>query len=192
MIEVELKAKLDSLESLKLSLEILGFCKYEEKEEIDLYFNGNNRDFHKTDEALRLRSCEKRVDKDSITKDFIVPNKECFLTYKGPKLDTISQSRLECEVAISDIETMRNILVALGYMQVLQIKKERCYYQKDNITACLDHVDGLGYFIELEKLVSHDSLRNQAINELYDIINSLKIPSSALTTKSYLEQKLGL
>lgn len=61
MLEVEIKAALgDKTPALIEGIaERNGFVRAEMLREIDVYFNGNDRNFMKTDEALRLRSCEK-------------------------------------------------------------------------------------------------------------------------------------
>lgn len=59
MLEVEIKAFLDGLSSEKIAAAAkeLGFRKCRVLQETDIYFNGNDRNFMKTDEALRIRSC---------------------------------------------------------------------------------------------------------------------------------------
>ena len=128
MIEVELKAKIHSLEDIEQEIISIGFIKQELLIEEDVYFNGNNRDFNKTDEALRLRTAC----------DFNFENEVSLLTYKGPKLDRESQSRVEFESEVSDYDAMKNTLHSLGYITVFKIKKKRTLYKLDCITACLD------------------------------------------------------
>ena len=59
MLEVEIKADLGELkkEAIQGSAAEMGFVPADSLQEIDIYFNGNDRNFIKTDEALRLRSC---------------------------------------------------------------------------------------------------------------------------------------
>ena len=60
MLEIEIKASLGDLEKeqIKNLAEIMNFKYSKTLHETDIYFNGNDRNFAKTDEALRLRSCE--------------------------------------------------------------------------------------------------------------------------------------
>lgn len=79
MLEVEIKASLAGIPVGDLLCRALaaGFVPGEQVKETDMYFNGAQRDFRRTDEALRLRSvCS-------------LPDGPCesLLTYKGPKLD---------------------------------------------------------------------------------------------------------
>lgn len=184
MIEVELKAFINNhnFDEVKGRLELIGFKRLGLKEETDIYFNGNNRDFRKTDEALRLRKTLDLISKETLS----------FITYKGPKLDQVSQTRNEHEVEIDDFEKMQNILINLGYTPVLNIRKVREYFRNAEITACLDKVDGLGTFLELEKMEHSEDQKPAALTELNALLDSLGIPKTDLTIKSYLELLLGL
>ena len=87
MLEAELKASLEGLspEDLASRALALGFVPGEQLRERDVYFNGDHRDFRRTDEALRLRSVRALPDGAW----------ETLLTYKGPKLDQVSNARTE-------------------------------------------------------------------------------------------------
>jgi adenylate cyclase class 2 len=113
-----------------------------ERQESDQYFNAPDRDFAKTDEALRIRQV------GSTAK----------LTYKGPKRDLETKTRTELEVALagpeSSAETMAQILRHLGYQPAGIVKKQRRVYKLAlgafEAEICLDTVLGLGSFVELE------------------------------------------
>lgn len=177
MIEIELKAKLADNNSIQESLEASGFRKGDCIIETDMYFNASDRDFRKTDEALRLRSAH------NITKNEYV----CYVTYKGKKLDNISQTRPEYEVPVGNLEVMHSLLTALGYNALYTVKKERWYYSDGITTACLDKVDSLGSYIELERLAESEADREKAVTELMTLLDELGIDRSALTRSSYLE-----
>lgn len=55
---------------------------------------------------------------------------------------------------IDDAETTREILISLGYKRLYPVTKLRQYYHKGMMTACVDQVEGLGSFLELEILVN--------------------------------------
>ncbi len=170
MIEVEIKAVLKNL-SISETLKALGYLLKEEMTETDIYFNGNDRDFHRTDEALRLRRSGDRT----------------YVTYKGPKQDRISRTRNEFETAVEDLNIMKDILTALGYKAIFTIEKSRSLYCSGNITICLDRVKDLGSYIEIETLISEQAQKEAAVNRLLSVLDSLNIPRSELTQKSYLE-----
>ena len=55
MIEVEVKAKIDNFEDIKVKLNQINAVKTKTEEQIDRYFNSPVKDFAETDEALRIR-----------------------------------------------------------------------------------------------------------------------------------------
>lgn len=177
MIEVEIKAKISDGAELEKTLRALGFAQKETSMEQDIYYNGNDRDFRKTDEALRIRTCRKIKSAEE----------ENTLTYKGPKLGKESQTRRELELPFGDADTMGQILSALGYSPILEVKKLRKTYGMGEITACVDCVDSLGDYLELEKLVENQSDYPKAVEQLYQWLSTLGIPESSLTQCSYLE-----
>lgn len=182
MLEIELKASLLGIDTnqLKDAFSKAGFKKGLRKEETDLYFNGNDRDFRKTDEALRLRSSLVLSEDNQTAKTFI--------TYKGSKVDKRSQTRSELETSVGDLTTMKELLKKLGYSEVMTVRKEREYYHRGNVTICLDQVDGLGSFIELEQVEEDSTAQKEAvIDHLLALLASFQIPEKNLLRQSYLE-----
>ncbi|HPV43369.1 MAG TPA: class IV adenylate cyclase [Spirochaetota bacterium] len=168
MLEIEIKAYCDDHYSVIEKAVILGArhgCTMREK---DLYLNHPSRDFRKTDEALRLRQ---------IGKDVI-------LTYKGPKLGTGTKTRREVEVSAGDFEKTLEILKLLGFIPSGTVEKERDIYRLGDIEICIDRVEGVGNFVELE-LKGTD--REHVEKELFSLAGELGL--SRFETKSYLELK---
>jgi adenylate cyclase class 2 len=132
MIEVEVKAQCPSHMEEKIfemGGKLLGV-----ESHLDLYFNAPHRNFAQTDEALRIRVKEKGVR----------------LTYKGPKLDQDTKSRKEVTVEVDDSRALEEILEDLGFSKVAVVKKRRTKYSLDEAVLCLDEVEGLGTFLEVE------------------------------------------
>ncbi len=177
MIEAEIKAKITDAAAMEKTLSALGFLTGPEVREQDVYYNGNDRDFRKTDEALRIRA----------HKDLEIGSEKNALTYKGPKMGSESQTRKELEVSFENPAEMMEILAALGYSPVLEVRKLRRMYHFGEITACVDRVDSLGDYLELEKLVNDKDDFPRAVGELYEWLSKLGIEESALTLYSYLE-----
>ena len=86
MLEVEMKFPAADLPTLAARLEALGARRGETLEEADHYFNAPDRDFARTDEALRIR----RIGDHNR------------ITYKGPKRDAVTKTRTEIELPIGD------------------------------------------------------------------------------------------
>ena len=180
MLEAEIKAALEgrTLEELEAAAQALGYRPRSVLRETDLYFNGETRDFAAAGEALRLRTCETEG-----------AGTEVLLTFKGPKQDRRSNSRTEYETAVGDGETARHILEALGFRPVCRVEKVRRELFLGDLTLCLDRVEGLGDFLELE-LLCREEEREAAVDRLLAALDGLEVPRSALTRRSYLTMLL--
>ena len=82
--EVEQKFPVSDLAAVAERLAALGADVSPPHAEVDLYFAHPAVDFAKTDEALRLRR----------------KGEANFLTYKGPKIDATTKTRLEIELPL--------------------------------------------------------------------------------------------
>ncbi len=74
------------------------------------------------------------------------------LTFKGPILGGPFKSREETEVVFdpADGEKMAEILRALGYHQTITYLKRREKHLLGNTEICLDYIESLGWFVEVE------------------------------------------
>jgi len=182
MVEVEIKAKLGEADSADIQkvIERLGKDGFTEDGvylEEDIYFNAPDRDFMLTDEALRIR----------ITEDAVKGEKSTFITYKGKKLDGISKTRNEYETSVGDEKTMADLLKALGYRFKRIVKKTRRQFVKGGISVCLDDVEDLGVYIELETMADTADGHTKIVERLLEQLDRLGVDRAGLTTKSYLE-----
>jgi adenylate cyclase class 2 len=132
MIEVEVKAR--APEDIAERIAALGATLLVVENHHDLYFNSPLRDFRFSDEALRIR----------------IKEEGARLTYKGPKLDKTTKSRLEMTVKIDDPLQMEQILSSLGFVLSAQVRKQRAKYSCEGAVLALDEVEGLGRFVEVE------------------------------------------
>ena len=176
MIEVEIKIAVNNMFELENELKREGFVKADLVRETDIYFDNEAGSFRKSDKALRIRQCENMVSNEIIS---------C-ITYKGPKLDHISMTRKEVEMRIEDAAAGKEILKELGYLPVQPVVKLRQYFQKENMTACLDQVEGLGDFLELEMIVEGDGEREEALAEIVKMLNVLGYGKEDIIRTSYL------
>lgn len=137
----------------------------EEKEEFDLYLNHPCRDFAKTDEALRIR-IEKKVK----------------VTYKGPKVDKETKSREEVNLEVNSFESALKLFEFLGFEKFRAVRKRRRIYRLEGAIICVDSVEGLGDFIEIE--VEGGLEKKEEIFRIADMLGYSKAESIRL---SYLE-----
>ncbi|HPE63717.1 MAG TPA: class IV adenylate cyclase [Methanothrix sp.] len=165
MIEVEVKSRAPpGIESKIAGLggELVGV-----EDHLDLYFNSQARNFRVTDEALRIR----------------IKGAGAYLTYKGPKLDSETKSRLELTVQVADPGAMESILESIGFFRAAVVKKRRTKYSLAEAIVAVDEVEGLGTFIEVE-LAGGEEWGAQKRAAL-EILERLGINESI--RKSYLE-----
>ena len=181
MIEVEIKLPLFRRSVTERTLTAFGFKPGNLVKESDFYFTSDFHDFMKTDEALRIRTCD----------NFNTRETASFLTYKGAKLDTVSTTRKELETRIDDAETTREILISLGYKRLYPVTKLRQYYHKGMMTACVDQVEGLGSFLELEILVNTLEEKENALQSIEALLVDMGSSLRETTRKSYLAMLLS-
>jgi len=169
MLEVEVKYRARLGEARERVL-ALGFFPRGVSEEVDTYFQHPCRDFAATDEALRVR----------------VAGGTAVLTYKGPRVGAGAKTRVE--VTASAEPTVVEVLERLGFVKVAAIKKRREYYEGLGVLVSLDEVEGLGEFVEIEKVVAREEDIPSAVEELSRIASLLGLVEEVKET--YLELAL--
>lgn len=169
-IEAEIKAPLTDAGTFRGELDLHGAERLDHRIQEDRYFDHPVRSFKETDEALRVR--------------ITTGQSGCKLTYKGPKLDEQTKSRGEIEVGVDDTDGITQLLEALGFEPVARVSKEREVYQLEGITITVDEVEGLGPYVELEKMVPKEEAED-ARKELLGMADQLDLRE--LERRSYLE-----
>lgn len=176
MVEVEVKYPVSSFEGFEQWLADQGAVGPNRIREEDHYFQPPDRDFSASDEALRLRTTASAN----------------VLTYKGPKRDQQTKTRTEVEVPLAPGEgpanACRQLLMRLRYQPVANVLKTRRRYEvvRENFTlsVCLDEVDTVGRFMELEILTPEEQV-NAARQVLVRAAAALGLGASE--RRSYLE-----
>lgn len=174
MIEVEVKAKIENFDEMEKKLKDIGAVKSKKEYQEDIYFNSPIVDFAKSDEALRIRTTREN-DKENI-----------FITYKGPKLHHESKTREEIEISVEDSEKCSRIFERIGFEKVRTVKKNRQYYTYENFEICLDDIEGLGPYMEIEIGLDDGEYYLDAQNRIYKLFFELDITDGFERT-SYLE-----
>ena len=174
MIEVEVKAKINSFEEMREKLNKINAIKVKTEHQEDRYFNSPVKDFAQTDEALRIRET-KSEDKHDL-----------FITYKGPKIDKKSKTREEYEMKIEDAEKCKNIVESLGFNEVRTVIKNRDYYKYENFEISLDDVEGLEPYMEIEISLDDGSDYSKAQEDIFKLFEKLGVTDGFERT-SYLE-----
>lgn len=175
-LEVEMKFPVDSLDGLRRALRSVGARTGKTLREEDIYLSHPNRDFARTDEALRVRRVGQRAE----------------LTYKGPKLDATTKTRREIELPLADAKNGAanaiSMLEALGFLPVAIVRKKRREYaitrSRRAYKILVDEVDGLGTFVEIETIADARDL-DGARDGVLKLASDMGLESSE--RRSYLE-----
>ena len=108
------------------------------------------------------------------------------ITYKGKKLDDRSMAREELELEIPDAEVGKTLLQRIGFYSVPVLEKKRWYFRRNEMTACVDQVTGLGDYLELEIMVETEAEREGALQRIENVLVSLGYSMKDTTRHSYL------
>lgn len=172
-VEVKVKAAHD-----KIKNDLIGdgavFAGVEEQH--DIYFNSRERDFSKTDEALRIRFVDSEGE----------------ITYKGKKVDTISKTRPEYNSPVNAAE-MEKILLALGYFVSGSVNKRREIYTWKNFIIGFDSIAELGEFVEVEsdlRDISGKEEIQKEIDKIFEFLGKYGLTKEDSIRTSYLEMVL--
>jgi len=177
-VEVEQKFHLEqvgAVSRVRDTISALGGSWGESLQQTDSYFAHPVRDFSVTDEALRIRR----------------QGDSCWITYKGPKLDSTTKTRQEIDTPLASsaaADEMTEMFTALSFSQVADVKKSRqiahIVWHDRQVEVALDEVPPLGHFVELEIVTSQDSL-DAARAAITSLAEELGLTQSE--RRSYLE-----
>ena len=100
------------------------------------------------------------------------------MTFKGPNLDESTKLRREIELPLvgrEAAESLEQVFLALGFQAVAKVKKTReqllVKWSGAVITICLDQVEEVGDFVELE-IVANEAEVEQAKVRLHSCSRS--------------------
>lgn len=177
MTEVEIKLPIQNTKDIISELISMGFKHERTMVETDIYFDNAHEQIRRNGEALRIRQICNAEDGKT----------ESVITFKGKKLDRISMTRQELETGISDGETGIRILSVLGFSPVSpKVVKTRQSYHRNEMTACIDCVQDLGDFLELEIVTEESADKEMALSKIEVMLNQLGFQWKDTTRTSYL------
>jgi len=176
-LEVEQKYTVGALPPIRARLDSLGARWLPVRQQCDTYFAHPQRDFAATDEALRLRRTDESL----------------ALTYKGPRTGEGLKTRREIELSLpaDAADGLTEILVALGFRPVAEVRKRRAEaeidWQEQNVHVALDEVQRVGAFVEIEVIVT-DGPTDAAARVISSLAEFLGL--SHVEPRTYLEMVL--
>lgn len=101
------------------------------------------------------------------------------------KASNRSRDNHERESTIGDAQEVADMLERVGYSQGVRIRKTRQTAKYNGRELCMDDVDELGSFIEIEKLAGDDADVDAIQSELWDLLVGLGVQPADRVHKGY-------
>jgi adenylate cyclase class 2 len=170
MIEVEIKSKIKNKEEIEKRLNDMGAVFVKKVKQVDKIF-GHPSFLDK---------------KNMIIDGGIVPrirtvNNKSVLEFKEIGREG---GGFEIESNLSSIEMGLSLLEKLGFTESFTIDKTRNYYTYNDFEICVDDVDGIGSYIEIEKMVMNPEEKDQARGECLKIMAEIS-PDLTVENRKY-------
>jgi len=171
-IEVEIRAKVNDFSEIKKALNKIGANFRKSETQIDKIFG-----------VAKFLDSEHKIVEGGIVARIREVNGKRTLEFKEI-LREKGGIELNCEVA--NIEMAEKMLKKLDFEEGFTVKKSREIYSYQDSTICLDKVEQLGNFIEIEKMISIDeeNKKAEAKKGCLDLLNVLA-PNSKVESRKY-------
>lgn len=156
--EIEVKAKVKDFEIIKNKLKEIGCNLSEPIIQDDYIFNNKNTNLREGYDGSSILRIRKQYGKTLFT----------LKKNRSNELDCI-----EKEIEVSSHEILKDIIELLNYESNVEVHKKRIKTNYKDYEICLDEVEGLGSYIEVEKMSEEDGQKIQ--NELFDFLKTLGI-----------------
>ncbi|MFH1745192.1 MAG: class IV adenylate cyclase [bacterium] len=173
-LEIEKKYKVNnsSVEELTKKIEKIGAVFAGDKDQLDIYFNVPGRDSFTSKECLRIRSSD--------------TGKE--ITYKPSTreeyVDKGFFAKKEINLPINDVGIAKILLQDIGCTILAEVKKRRRQFRLDKFKICIDNINNLGLFIEIEIMDVFDNIQ-KSVKEIDKLMSSLNLINYSLEDKPY-------
>ena len=171
MREIEIKAKVKNLNELIKTVEKLGGKLSAAKTQHDRVFTRGDQPGAAGSTFLRIRT----ETNNELAKHYFTLKR--MVTGHGDKL--------EFETEIADDEIMLGAFNVLDFRPYVEVKKTRRSARISKYEICLDSVDNLGDFVEVEFMALDDSDHVKIENELWEFAKKLGIEKPAEPLKGY-------
>jgi len=175
MKEVELKARLSEPSAQVMALEKRGCVFSQPITQDDAVFvkqTGTIEEYLSNADYLRLR-----VEGDGTTL--------FTLKHHAGRSDDPHDAPTEHETKVASREAAEHILTTLGFIQAVRIKKTRRKTRYENWEVCIDAVEGLGSFIEIEEMVPETADVPAVLARMQTFLESLDVKEGDMHIERY-------
>jgi len=183
-MEIEVKAKLKNSVVVMEKLAKLG-CEFSgAKTQDDMVWvakTGTLEDFLSNTVFLRIR-----IQNGGGGNSGSGNGEKIIMTAKSPKAKQGNESlvKREHEVVVSSADEARNILLMLGLHEAVRVIKKRRTAKYEGYEICLDEIENLGSFIELEKMAEEKDAA-QIQGQMLEFLGTLGIAPDDQVKKGY-------
>lgn len=169
MKEVEVKAKVSNFEEIQFTLSGLGCVFSEPQIQKDRIYLPEGVEFpDKTVGTLFLRI------RNSNGKHILTLKKQIGTEHEN----------IEHELAIDNPEEADEMAKLLSFHEVLFVSKKRIKCEYEDMKICLDEIEGLGSFVEVEKMTNEEDTQ-KVRKELFEFLKILGIQEEDQVEKGY-------
>ena len=168
MREIEVKAKLKNKKELLLKAQELGITFGPAITQDDYTYETS---IPKDDPSWNIFRIRKQGDKTILTMKY--------------KASSRSRDNHERESVVDNAKEIADMLERVGYSLGVRIKKTRQIAKYKGFELCLDEIDKLGSFIEVEKLAQDNVDVDEIQNELWEVLIQLGVSPSDRVHKGY-------
>jgi adenylate cyclase class 2 len=160
MKEIEVKARLENKEEVMQNLRDRG-CVFSDpiiqNDKVFVKNTGSPEQYDANDVYLRIR---------------VKNNAKTIFTLKKPGSNDLDCTEHETEIASG--EQMEQAILLMGYQKALHIDKTRITTKYDGSEICIDEVEGLGSFIEMETIAA-DGNAEEIQNTMFSFLETVGV-----------------
>ena len=168
MREIEVKARLKNIPDLLVKAKQLGIIFDPPISQYDSIYEST---IPKSDPSWNIFRIRKQGEKTILTMKY--------------KASTRPRDNHERETIVDNADEVAAMLNRVGYTLSVKINKNRRIAKYKDMEICIDEVDGLGSFIEIEKLASDDADVDEIQNYLWILLVKLGITPKDRVYKGY-------
>jgi adenylate cyclase class 2 len=170
MIEVEIRARVGNLNKVKNKLNEIGASFVKNEKQVDRIFGhpmflDENKMIIEGGLSARIRENNEKN---------LLEFKE--IVRKGGGMEVSSE--------LNDVKLGLKFLEKLKFEEAFTVSKKRDIFLHEGFTICLDWVEGLGDFIEIEKMISSSDEKERVRQECLQLLHKI-VPDAKIENRKY-------